>query len=366
MEEQKTPTSGNHKKKKIAVAIFIIILILGALTGYFYIQYKKTHITTDDAFIDGDIHVIAPKVNGTVKNIYVRSNQFVKSGDLLIEMDPIDYEVKVKETSSSLEAEKAKLSESDARIESAKRQIAELDARARAIANLSESQAANLQQAESDMKRMESLYKEEIVPKETYEKAVTAYRSALAMSMASAEGLKYGNLSVETQRSVLKQAEAAKITQLSTIKQKEALLKEAELRLEYTKIYAPVDGYVTRKNVESGNQLQAGQPVMAVVPLDDVYIIANYKETQLERVKPGQEVEIKIDAYPGKVFYGKVESIMAGTGSVFSLFPPENATGNFVKVVQRVPVKILFDKNTDPDRVLRIGVSVAPTIIVRD
>jgi len=365
MEEQKTPTTGNHKKKKIAVAVFIIILIAGAVTGYLYIQYKKNHITTDDAYIDADIHTIASKVDGTVKNIHVKSNQFVKKGDMLFELDSADYDVKVKEAASALDAEKAKLTEVDAKIESAKKQIAELDARAKAIANLSESQEANLEQAESDMKRMESLYKEEIVPKETYEKAVTGYRSALAMTMASAEGLKYGNLSVETQRSVLKQAEAAKITQLSTIKQKEALLREAELRLEYTKISAPADGYVTRKSIEIGNQIKAGQPVMAVVSLEDVHVIANYKETQLERVKTGQKVEIEIDTYPGKKFKGKVESIMAGTGSVFSLFPPENATGNFVKVVQRVPVKIVFDKGTDPEHILRVGMSVEPTILVQ-
>jgi membrane fusion protein (multidrug efflux system) len=364
MEETKTATSGNNKRKKTAIAIFTIVLIAGVITGYLYIRYKNTHIATDDAFVEGDIYTIAAKVPGTVRNIYVEDNQSVKQGDPLLDLDPADYEVKVKEAQSALNAEKAKLSEADAKIESAKRQIEELTARAKATASIYDSQQANLQQAESDMKRMESLFKEDVAPKETYEKAVTAYRSAFAMATASSEEMRYSSLSVETQKAVLKQAEASKMTQLSTIKQKEALLKEAELRLEYTKINAPADGYVTRKSVELGNQIQAGQPVMAVVSLDDVHVIANYKETQLEKVKPGQKVEIEIDTYPGKKFTGKVESIMAGTGSVFSLFPPENATGNFVKVVQRIPVKIVLDEDTDKQHVLRIGMSVVPTIVV--
>jgi membrane fusion protein (multidrug efflux system) len=364
MEETKKEIPGNNSKKKIAITIFAVVLILGIVTGYFYVQYKKTHITTDDAFIDSDIHTIASKVDGTVKNIYVKSNQFVKKGEILLELDSVDYDVKVKEAMAALDAEKAKLAETDAKIESAKRMTAELSARAGAIKGFNESQQANLEQAESDMKRMESLYKEELVPQEKYEKTVTGHKSALAMEKASTEGLKYSTLSVETQKSAIKLAEAEKIVLLSSIKQKEAVLDAAKLAFEYTKIYAPADGYVTKKSVQSGNQLKAGQPVMAVVSLEDVHVVANYKETQLERVKPGQKVEIEIDTYPGKKFTGKVESIMAGTGSVFSLFPPENATGNFVKVVQRVPVKILFDKETDPEHVLRIGMSVEPTILV--
>ena len=139
----------------------------------------------------------------------------------------------------------------------------------------------------------------------------------------------------------------------------------AELNLSYTKICAPSDGYITRKSVEAGNQIQPGQPLMAVVALDDIWIVANYKETQLKNVKPGQRVKIKVDTYPGRIFTGKVDSIMAGTGAVFSLFPPENALGNYVKVVQRVPVKIVLDKEANKENILRIGMSVIPTVYVR-
>ena len=148
------------------------------------------------------------------------------------------------------------------------------------------------------------------------------------------------------------------------MKQKDAQLKDSELKFGYTKIFSPVDGYITKKSVEVGNQIQPGQPLMAVVPLDGIYVTANYKETQLAKVKPGQKVEIKINTYSGRKFSGRVDSIMAGSGAAFSLFPPENATGNFVKVVQRIPVKILLDKDTDPQHVLRIGMSVEPTVII--
>ena len=136
------------------------------------------------------------------------------------------------------------------------------------------------------------------------------------------------------------------------------------MNISYTKIYSPVEGYVTKKSVEVGDQLRPGQPVMAVVPLQDVWIIANYKETQLTRVKAGQKVRIKVDTYPGKVYEGRVDSIMAGTGSVLSMFPLENATGSFVKVVQRIPVKITLINGNDPQHLLRAGMSVVPTIII--
>jgi membrane fusion protein, multidrug efflux system len=148
------------------------------------------------------------------------------------------------------------------------------------------------------------------------------------------------------------------------VRQKQESLKADLLRKSYTKIAAPADGYIAKKAIEIGNQVQTGQPLMAVVALGDVWIVANYKETQLERMKPGQKVEVRVDSYPGRTFTGKVDSVMAGTGAVFSLFPPENATGNYVKVVQRIPVKILLDKGTDPDHVLRVGMSVEPTVLV--
>ncbi len=356
--------NSNNKRKKIAIIVFSAIVLTGAVTLYLYLSYKAAHITTDDAFVEGRIHTIASKIRGTVKAVYVNDNQPVKKGDPLLEIDPADYDVKVSEALSGLNAEKARLSEVDARIEASKKQLSELRAAVEAAKANLELQDATLNQAETDMRRAESLYREEIIPKERYERTMTAYKVAAAQVKAAKEQMRQAEMALQTQKAIVKQAEAARTSQLSVVKQKEALLKEAELNYSYTKIYSPSDGYVTKKSVETGNQIQAGQPLMAVVPLGDVYVVANYKETQLEKIKPGQKVKIKVDTYPGKTFIGKVESIMAGTGATFSLFPPENATGQFVKVVQRIPVKILIDKDTDKEHILRVGMSVAPTVVV--
>ena len=361
MEETKTI---NNKRKKFALSVFILIAVLGALTLYLYLRYQATHITTDDAFIEGTVHTIAAKVPGTVKKIYVKDNQPVKKGDLLLKIDPADYDVKVKEALSGLNAEKARLSEIEATIEAAEKQLLELNAKVESEKANLELQKANLAQAEIDINRAENLYKKEAISKERYQKTETDYHVNVARVKAVTEQLKQAEIAVETQKAVIKQTETARISQLSKIKEMEAKLNAAQLNSGYTKIYSPSDGYVTKKSVETGNQILAGQPLMAIVYLDDIYVTANYKETQLEKIRPGQKVKIKVDTYPGKTFYGKIDSIMAGTGAVFSLFPPENATGNYVKVVQRIPVKILFDKDTDPEHVLRIGMSVMPTVLI--
>ncbi len=363
--EGNQPVSNSQKRKKAALVAFASLAVIGAVVVFFYLQYKGTHIATDDAFIDGHIHTIAAKISGTVKTVFVDQNQAVKKGDPLIEIDPVDYDVKVNEADSAVNAEKAKLSERESAIEAAKKLLTELGARlegARANVQLHE---ANFRQAELDLRRAEGLFKKDTISKEKLERAQTAYDVSGAQLKSSREALKQSEVALETQRAVVRQAEAAKITQAATVKQKEATLETAKLNSGYTRVVAPVDGYVTKKSVEVGNQIQPGQPIMAVVPLGDIYVTANYKETQLEKVRPGQKVDIKVDTYPGKVFKGKVDSIMAGTGAVFSLFPPENATGNFVKVVQRIPVKIVFEKDADPEHVLRMGMSVEPTVIVK-
>jgi membrane fusion protein (multidrug efflux system) len=334
MAEEQT---GNGQKKKKAFMIVGVVVVIGLIAGYFYSGYRKTHVSTDDAFIDGNIHTIAAKIYGTVKNVSVNDNQPVKKGDLLVEIDPADYTARLSEASSAVGAEKAKLAEAGTKIEAAK-------------VNL-ELQRANLRLAELEKNRAEALYQKEVLPRDRYDRAMTGYEVAVAQVKAAEEQLR--------------QAESQKLTQASTIMQKQATADLAELNYEYTKIYAPVDGYVTRKSVQIGNQIQPGQPLMAVVALNDIWVTANFKETEMENIRPGQRVELTVDSYPGKAFSGKVDSIMAGTGVSFSLFPAENATGNYVKVVQRIPVKIVFDEGTDKDHVLRVGMSVEPTVIAK-
>ena len=325
----------NGKKKKIAIAVFVILLIAGIITLFFYLDYKATHITTDDAFVDGRIYAVAPKISGTVKAVHVEDNQMVKKGDILVEIAPEDYAARLNEAMSSVNSEKSKLAEYQAKVKAAKAQL--------------ELQEANMRQAEIDIRRAELLYGKGAISKERYEKTKTGYDVTLAEVKAS--------------REQMRQTESSVASQASSVTAKEARLKTEQLNVGYTMIYAPADGRITKKNVERGNQVQPGQPLMAVVTLDDVWVVANYKETQLDKIRPGQRVSIKVDTYSGQTFKGKVDSIMAGTGSAFSLFPPENATGNYVKVVQRVPVKIVLDRK-DMAGILRVGMSVVPTVLV--
>jgi membrane fusion protein (multidrug efflux system) len=356
----------NHKKKIIAAIVFACVGVAGLISVFFYIQYKESHISTDDAFIDGHIHSIAAKIPGTVKTIFVETNHAVKKGALLVEIDPTDYDVRTGETGASLSAEKSRQTEFASQVETNRRQLSEMKYRtAAAEANLN-LQEAKLRQAELDRQRAENLVRKEAISKERADQAKTAHDVAAAQVKVAKDQLKQTEATIETQQEVIRHSELALRTQAATVTQRQAILKTAQLSQGYTRIYAPVNGFVTKKSVEVGNQIQPGQPLMALVPLDNIHVIANYKETEIQKIKPGLRVEVRIDTYPDKVFQGKVDSIMAGTGAVFSLFPPENATGNYVKVVQRVPVKIVLEKNTDPSHVLRVGMSVVPTIILEN
>lgn len=332
-EQASTPDG----KKKKAFAIVALVVVVGLVIGWFYTGYRKVHVKTDDAFVEGNIHMIAAKISGTVKTLRVNDNQQVRKGDLLIEIDPADYETRSEEARSLLGVEKAKLIEVDTRISAAQ-------------ANL-ELVQANLKLAETDKVRAEKLIAEQVIPQDRYDRAVTAYEVARAQVRAAAEQLR--------------QAESQKLTQSSTVHQRAAAAALADLNVGYTRIYAPVDGYVSKRSTQIGNQVQAGQPLMAIVPLNDIWIIANYKETEMGAIRPGQDVQIRVDSYPGKMFKGKVDSIMAGTGVTFSLFPAENATGNYVKVVQRIPIKITLLDGMDREYPLRIGMSVVPTVLIK-
>ena len=363
---QQEKEQGNAgSRKTVALVIFGVGSILALIAVFFSMQYRRTHVSTDDAFLDGRIHTIAAKVPGTVAKVHVADNQLVKKGDLILEIDAADYDARMSEAESGLEKEKAKLVEADVSVETAGKQMTELAHKLDAAkANLALHEAT-LRQAERDMRRAENLYKQDVISRERYEKTMTGYDVTAAQVTAARDQMRQAETSLETQKTLIRQAESAFTSQKSSIRKAQAILKSAELSRGYTNVNAPSDGYITRKSVEPGNQIQAGQPLMAIVPLDDVWVTANFKETQLRGVKPGQKVEIRVDTYPGKVFTGRVDSIMAGTGSVFSLFPPENATGNFVKVVQRIPVKIVFDKDTDSGHMLRVGMSVEPTILIK-
>lgn len=267
------------------------LTLVAALLAAYGIRNMFTHETTDDAYIEGDVVVISPKVSGHISKVYVRDNQSVKAQGPLCEIDGRDYQVRFN----------------------------------LAMAELRAAQAEE-QQARQDTQRYQKLLSSKDIPQQQYDKALLRWNTAKA------------------------QVEAA-----------QARLEQARLDLSYTKIAAPASGVVTRKSIEPGTFVQEGQALMAIV-LPQRWVIANLKETQMARVRPGLKVTIRVDAYPGVVFHGHVDSIQQGTGSRFSLLPAENATGNFIKVVQRVPVKIVFDGGLDPEKPLVLGMSVTPII----
>jgi membrane fusion protein (multidrug efflux system) len=355
----------NNKFDRKKIIIIFILLAVVLTTGWlFYSWYMRTYISTDDAYITGRIHMVAPKIAGTVASVYVNDNQYVKAGELLLEIKPEDYEVRAVQASTALDAEKSKQSETEHQIELTEKQceVAKFEVAA-ASANM-EIEKVNMKKAELDFKRAEKLLKMQAVSQEYYDQAKTIYDTSVARLKTAEEELNQALANTEMQKVSVKQVKSTLSVKSSMVKQKEAMLQEAKLNLNYTKIYSPADGYITKKSIEVGDQLRPGQPVMTIVPLNDLWIIANYKETQLTRVKAGQKVRIKVDTYPEKIYKGRVDSIMAGTGSVLSMFPPENATGSFVKVVQRIPVKIVISDMPDQKYPLRAGMSVVPTIII--
>lgn len=350
----------------MAIGIVLVLIALAVIGILLYLKHKRTHVATDDAFVDGHIHIIAAKVAGTIQAIHVEDNQSAAAGTLLLELDPRDYAARLAEAQAAAAIERARLPEVTNQVEAARRQWAAAVAVLQAGRSNVDLQRANLAQAELDLQRAESLWKGGAAPRENYDRARTARDVTQAQLRAAESQVVQLEAAVEAQRAVVAQSEAAVPTQQAAIRQKEAAAQTAELNLSYTRIIAPIHGQVTRRSAEVGNQVQAGQPLLSLVPLDPdaIWITANYKETQLTRVRPGQRVRMKIDAYPDLKLTGRVQSLMAGSGSAFSLFPPENATGNYVKVVQRVPVKIVIDSGLDADRPLRVGMSVAPTILV--
>jgi membrane fusion protein (multidrug efflux system) len=329
---------GNSKKIKALVILLTVFIIVGVF-GLRWLISSRSNIETDNAFIEARIVSVSSKVSGTVARVLVADNQFVRKGDLLLEIDGRDYQVRIAKASADVG-----IAENESGGELMKVEVA------RAAL---QSAKARYDQAVQDQKRGEKLFSRDVLPKEQLDRLTTARRVSEAQLKEEEEALK---------RAQAEAGQAGKSGNKARILQRKAQLDEAELQLSYTKIYAPRDGYITRKSIEAGVNIQAGQPLMALVPLQEAWITANYKERQITWLKPGQKVEFTVDAYPGKTFQGTVDSIMAGTGAAFSLLPPENASGNYVKVVQRVPVKITIDKNSDPERLLRVGMSVIPVI----
>lgn len=321
----------NDDKNKISTKKYWIIfgIIVGLLIVCFLIFEAAKYQSTDDAYVDTTTVSVSPKVAGQIVKVLVKDNQHVKAGDVVAVIDKVDYQVKLQQASAAYE--KALLNQQNAH------------------ANLN---AANseIELAKKDVERYQNLYKAGAVSKQTLDKAVTNLETTLAKQISAEQAIFSTNSN-----------NAAKVADadLNVLK---AQKRAAELALEYTDIIAPIDGTVSSKKVEVGMMVQPGSPLFVIVP-NDVWVIANYKETQIRGMKKGMPVDIKIDTYPNKAFKGEIDSIQRASGAKSSLFPPENAVGSFVKIVQRIPVKIVFTEEINQDEYPIIpGMSVVPKV----
>jgi len=439
-----SPSTGDGERRlwhrrRLVIGGAAVLLLSALVVGFRYYRFAVSHESTDDAFIDGRIIAISPRVNGHVARVLVIDNQKVAAGDLLVELDPRDFQARLNAAQALLDAAKADQHSQDidvnltsitttAGLEEAKATVAAAEAmvenacsladaaksqqdQARAqvsVANaaLAQSKAeinaeeAKYQETAQDLKRYQEMSRSNTVTPQQLDHAVTVERMAAA-------GLSAAKSKVATQQAMVRQAEAAlkaatdnlgqaraqvtarqaeldqanarltsaksapvvvsksnsqAIASKADVEKAQADVEQAALNLSYTRIYAPTDGYVTRKSVEPGTFVQVGQSLMAIVS-PDVWVSANFKETQLTHMRTGQTATIEVDMYPHAIFHGRIESIQRGTGSRFSLLPPENATGNYVKVVQRIPVKIVFDQTAElSEHLLVPGMSVIPVV----
>ena len=336
-----------YKKKRVIIpAISAVILIL---IGVLLAIHSTFFQSTDDAFVEGHIISVAPRVAGQVINLYIDDNQEVKQNQILVEIDPTDYQVTLSQT-------QAKLAEAKAKLGVIEKQVDENSSRVDFTVQELNSTASKLDFAEKDYTRYAEMYKEGIVSKQEYDKSLNSLTVAQANKKAADENNKAAKASLEANK-------AKVISQQAEIKRLEAEVQQAEINLSYTKIYAPEDGKISARTVEKGNYVQIAQPMLSIVP-QRVWVVANFKEIQLTNMKPGQKVWIKVDTYPHKRFKGHVDSIQRATGAKSSLFPPENAVGSYVKIVQRVPVKILFDEDLTGYNIVP-GMSVVPKVKIK-
>ena len=386
--------SRRSRKRWIIVGSVVVVLVGGILLWHYFSGFEST----DDAQVDVHLYPVSARISGYVQSVHVDDNQYVPQGATLVEIDPKDYQVAVAKAQANLETAEAtaralnidipissvdtasqlKFTSSD--MENAKAAIAAGEKQvAAAQARIQEAEAENVK-AQDDVQRYHLLLTKEEVPEQTYDHAVAAAQTDTAAVAAAKAEEAAAEQSVEEARSRLTEAiarnesagagpqrvastRARALSAVADERQRKAELDQAELNLGYTRVLAPVSGEVTKK-VVVGLNVEPGEQLLTVVPLDQVWITANFKETQLRHMRPGQKVKITCDSN-GRSYQGHVDSISGATGPVFSLLPPENATGNYVKIVQRVPVKIVLEPGENRDRRLRPGMNVVPDVYLR-
>jgi len=405
-----TPSFTSSGRFRVIVGVVVLLVAVAGL--WWWLSQGKE--STDDAQVDAHVTQIASRIGGTVLKVSVDDNQVVEAGTVLVEIDPRDYQVAVDKAraeladaeataiaaqsnvpitstsaASSVSTAQSSVDTAHSVIESAAKEVEVAKARLTAAQSRLREAEANATRSRRDVERLKGLLAKDEVSQQQYDAAVAAAEAqAAATDTARAQiveaeaGIRMAE-SHQVQAQAGEQSARASLRNAQTgpeqvtamrarassaqarVEQAKANLAQAELNLQYAVLKAPARGVVSRKNVNLGQVVQANQPLMSIVQTDQVWITANFKETQLNEMRPGQRVLLSVDAYGGKKFQGKVDSIAAATGARFSLLPPENATGNFVKVVQRVPVKIVLDTGQDPENLLRPGMSVSPTVYTK-
>ena len=395
---------------RIAIAV-VVIAVLGTSAWLWATSGRET---TDDAQVDARVTPIAAREGGTIVGVPVKENQQVEAGAVLVVIDPRDYQVALEKARAELATAEADavaakanvpitsttatsnvstarggVEGAQAGVEQAQRGVEAATARLATAQARQREAEANATKTAKDVDRLKALLAKDEVSQQQYDAAVAAADAARAAADSTRSQIQEAQAVIQVAQSQLVQARAGATqaaAQLQTaqtgpqqveatraqassaearVQQQRAAVQQAELNLQYATVKAPTSGIVSRKNVEVGQVVQLGQPLMTIVPLDDVWVTANFKETQLRNMRPGQPATIDVDAYGGREFKGHVEGIAAATGSRFSLLPPENATGNFVKVVQRVPVRIAIDERQDAQQVLRPGMSVTAKVYTK-
>ena len=406
------PAAGSSGSGRLRIIVAAVVVALVA-AGLYWLHIRGRE-STDDAQVDGHITQIAARVGGTVTKVLVDDNQQVKAGDVLVQLDERDYQVALDraraaladaqanaaaattgvpiaqvQTSSGVSTASGGLEQATAGVAAAEKGIQAAQSNLAAAQAHQREREATAAKAEKDVERLRGLVQKDEVSQQQFDAVVATAQSARAAADAARSDVTSAEAAVTVAQQRAAEARAAETqarASLATAKtapeqlritrakadaaqaqvaQAQAALQQAQLNLQYTAIKAPTTGVISRRSVEPGQVIQAGQPLFALVDLADVWITANFKETQLKGVRPGQSATISVDALGGREFKGHVDSIAAATGAKFSLLPPENASGNYVKVVQRVPVKIVLEPGEDSNHLLRPGMSVTPTVFVK-
>ncbi|HKB11555.1 MAG TPA: HlyD family secretion protein [Vicinamibacterales bacterium] len=400
------------RQPRVRIGLLVLLLAIAGAAAWLWITAGRE--STDDAQIDSYVTQVAARVGGTITKVAVNDNQLVEPGTLLVELDPRDYQVAVEKSRAELaDAEASALAaqsnvpitsaaatsnvttarggvtQAQSGVAAAEKEVEAARARLVTAQARQREAEANATKASRDVERLRGLLAKDEVSQQQFDTASAAADAQRAAADSARSQIAEAEAGIRVAESKLNQARAgeqqahAELQSAQTapsqiaatrarassaeahVQTARANLAQAELNLQYATVKAPVRGVVSKKGINVGQVVQAGQPLLAVVPLDDVWVTANYKETQLKNVRPGQRAAVEVDALGGRSFHGKVDSIAGATGARFSLLPPENATGNFVKVVQRVPVKIALDAGQDPERLLRPGMSVNATVYTK-